>query len=51
MDKIEVIKALGALAQESRLDIFRLLVEKGAAGMMMGAIGETLDIPHAFRHD
>lgn len=47
MDKIEVIKALGALAQESRLDIFRLLVEKGAAGMMMGAIGETLDIPHA----
>lgn len=47
MDKLNVISALGALAQESRLDIFRLLVEKGPDGIMMGAIGEALDLPHA----
>jgi DNA-binding transcriptional ArsR family regulator len=47
MDKLKVIEALGALAQESRLDIFRLLVEKGQDGMMMSAIGEALDLPHA----
>lgn len=47
MDKLKVIDALGALAQESRLDIFRLLVEKGPDGIMMGAIGEALNLPHA----
>lgn len=47
MDKKKVIKALDALAQESRLDIFRLLVETGPDGMMMGVIGEKLDLPHA----
>lgn len=47
MDKSNVIAALDALAQESRLDIFRLLVEKGPAGLMVGAIGEKLTLPHA----
>lgn len=47
MDKAKVIGALKALAQESRLDIFRLLVEKGPEGLMMGAVGEVLDLPHA----
>jgi DNA-binding transcriptional ArsR family regulator len=47
MDKLTVIRALDALAQESRLDIFRLLVEKGPDGIMMGAIGDTLKLPHA----
>lgn len=47
MDKLAVINALGALAQESRLDIFRLLVEAGPAGLMMSAIGERLGVPHA----
>lgn len=47
MDKTGVIQALAALAQESRLEIFRLLVEKGPAGLMMGAIGDTLQLPHA----
>jgi DNA-binding transcriptional ArsR family regulator len=47
MDKLNVISALGALAQESRLDIFRLLVEKGPEGIMMGVIGEKLGLPHA----
>ena len=46
MDKIKVIEALGALAQESRLDIFHLLVKKGPNGMVMGAIGEALNLPH-----
>jgi hypothetical protein len=32
MKKSNVIAALGALAQETRLDIFRLLVQKGPAG-------------------
>ena len=45
MDKKAVIGALGALAQESRLDIFRLLVEAGPAGMGMTAIGDELGLP------
>ena len=32
MKKSTVIAALGALAQETRLDIFRLLVQKGPEG-------------------
>ncbi len=47
MDKLDVIDALTALAQESRLDIFRLLIEKGPEGLTVGAIGETRKIPHA----
>ncbi|MBL9029757.1 MAG: helix-turn-helix transcriptional regulator [Caedimonas sp.] len=35
------------MTQESRLDIFRLLVEKGSECMVRGAIRETLDLPHA----
>ncbi|MAU40089.1 MAG: transcriptional regulator [Kordiimonas sp.] len=47
MDKLNVINALDALAQESRLDIFRLLVEKGPEGYAVGLIGEKLGLPHA----
>lgn len=36
--------ALGALAQETRLDIFRLLVQVGAEGMAPGQIAERLDL-------
>ena len=43
----EVVAALGALAQESRLSIFRLLVQAGPKGMPAGAIGEALDLPPA----
>jgi DNA-binding transcriptional ArsR family regulator len=42
MEKPSAIAALAALAQESRLDIFRLLVQAGAEGLPAGRIGERL---------
>jgi len=46
--KVEAaVEALAALAQESRLAIFRLLVQKGEEGMAAGLIGERLGIPPA----
>jgi len=42
MKKLTVIAALGALAQETRLDIFRLLVQKGPEGLPAGEIGTRL---------
>jgi ArsR family transcriptional regulator, arsenate/arsenite/antimonite-responsive transcriptional repressor len=42
MEKDDAIAALGALAQDSRLDIFRLLVQVGADGLPAGQIGERL---------
>ena len=39
--------ALGALAQESRLDVFRLLVQAGAEGLPAGRIGGRLGLPAA----
>lgn len=39
------IAALGALAQETRLDIFRLLVGKGPQGMPAGELGARLGLP------
>jgi ArsR family transcriptional regulator, arsenate/arsenite/antimonite-responsive transcriptional repressor len=44
---IEAVKSLSALAQGSRLGIFRLLVQAGPAGMAAGAIGEALELPPA----
>jgi DNA-binding transcriptional ArsR family regulator len=38
---------LAALAQESRLDVFRLLVQAGATGLPAGRIGERLSLPSA----
>ena len=46
MDIIITIKALSALAQQSRLEAFRLLVRSGSEGMPAGEIARTLDIPH-----
>lgn len=43
----EALKALAALAQESRLAIFRLLVEHAPDGLAVGAIGEALGLPSA----
>ncbi len=47
MEKIYAIAALAALAQETRLDIFRLLVEAGTEGIPAGQIGEKLGLPSA----
>jgi DNA-binding transcriptional ArsR family regulator len=47
MEKQVVIAALAALAQETRLDIFRLLVREGPTGMAAGAIGAELGVPSA----
>ena len=47
METKQAIQSLAALAQESRLSIFRLLIQAGPAGMAAGAIGEALDLPPA----
>jgi DNA-binding transcriptional ArsR family regulator len=47
MEKLDAIAALAALAQETRLDIFRLLVQAGPDGMPAGQIGERLGLPSA----
>ncbi len=47
MEKQDAIAALAALAQETRLDIFRLLVRAGSEGMAAGAIGEALGVASA----
>lgn len=47
MEITDAITALGALAQENRLAIFRLLVQAGPAGLPAGQIGEHLGIPPA----
>jgi DNA-binding transcriptional ArsR family regulator len=39
--------ALGALAQEHRLALFRLLVQAGEDGMSAGAIAEKLGVPNS----
>src|SRR5579862_1803322 len=44
MEKIDAVAALGALAHESRLDIYRLLVEAGPAGLAAGAIAERIGL-------
>lgn len=36
---------LGALAQESRLEIYRLLVKRGPEGFNAGELAHSLDIP------
>jgi len=41
------IAALGALAQEHRLALFRLLVRAGAKGMAAGAIADRLGVPNS----
>jgi ArsR family transcriptional regulator len=47
MEKIDAIAALAALAQESRLDAFRLLVQAGPEGLPAGQIAERLNLPAA----
>lgn len=44
MDEKRAIAALGALAQETRLALFRLLVTVGPAGLPAGVIAEQLGV-------
>jgi ArsR family transcriptional regulator len=45
VDKKSAVRSLAALAQDSRLDVFRLLVQAGPEGMPAGEIAERLGIP------
>jgi DNA-binding transcriptional ArsR family regulator len=45
MESTSAVAALAALAQDTRLAIFRLLVQAGSAGQTAGAIAERLDVP------
>jgi len=47
MDMVTAVLGLGALAQESRLTIYRLLVEHGKAGLCVGDIGAEAKIAPA----
>jgi len=42
-----IVQAFGALAQETRLRIYRLLVTAGPEGLAAGVIAEKLDLPAA----
>jgi len=41
----QVIRALGALAQEHRLAAFRLLIQAGAEGIPAGVLAERIGVP------
>ncbi|MFZ5731356.1 MAG: ArsR/SmtB family transcription factor [Pseudomonadota bacterium] len=45
MKKPQVIAALAALAQENRLDTYRLLVQAGPAGLPAGEVAAALGLP------
>lgn len=45
MRKSEAVAALGALAQDTRIEIFRLLVQRGPAGIAAGEIAERVGLP------
>ena len=45
MKAIDVVAALAALAQESRLAVYRLLVKRGPAGFNPGELAQRLSIP------
>jgi DNA-binding transcriptional ArsR family regulator len=44
MEKSNAVAALAALAQDNRLDVFRLLVEAGPEGMPAGGVAAALDL-------
>jgi ArsR family transcriptional regulator len=44
MKKLQAVAALAALAQDNRLEVFRLLVGAGPEGMAAGAVAETLGL-------
>lgn len=44
MEKSSAVAALGALAQDNRLDVHRLLVQAGPKGMAAGSIASALGL-------
>src|SRR5215475_5239005 len=44
MEKIDAVAALAALAQDSRLDVFRLLVRAGPDGLSAGEVAQALEL-------
>ena len=47
MESKDAVRALAALAQDSRLEVFRLLVRQGPPGLAAGEISERMGIPPA----
>lgn len=47
MEHQDAVRALGALAQPSRLQVFRSLVVAGPEGLTPGAIAASLEVPAA----
>ena len=45
MEMTIAIKRLSAIAQEARLEVFRLLVKAGPDGMAAGEIARNLNVP------
>lgn len=45
MEMFEVTEAFSSLSQETRLRVFRLLIEYGRDGLVPGKIAEKLKIP------
>jgi DNA-binding transcriptional ArsR family regulator len=45
MDNGQAVRALAALAHDTRLALFRMLVERGPEGLSAGVIAERLGIP------
>ena len=45
MEKSDIIAALAALAQDNRLDVFRLLVQAGPQGLAAGEVARRLKLP------
>jgi DNA-binding transcriptional ArsR family regulator len=44
MEKADAVAALAALAQDNRLDVFRLLVQAGPEGLPAGKVAEVLEL-------
>lgn len=45
MKMMDAVQSLAALAQETRLAVFRLLVKAGPRGLPAGVIAERIDVP------
>jgi ArsR family transcriptional regulator, arsenate/arsenite/antimonite-responsive transcriptional repressor len=45
MEKAQAVTALAALAQDNRLDVFRLLVQAGPEGLPAGQVATSLGLP------